>query len=56
MLGWQLYLGAAFIKLFGFSSTAVRMGTLLAAMAMASRWVESDVSIMSVQKDDFTHA
>jgi hypothetical protein len=35
MLGWQLYLGAVFIKLFGFSFTAVRMSTLLVAMAMA---------------------
>ena len=35
MLGWQLYLGAAFIKLFGFSLTAVRMSTLLVAIAMA---------------------
>ena len=32
MLGWQLYLGAAFIKLFGFSFTAVRMSNLLVAM------------------------
>jgi hypothetical protein len=35
MLGWQLYLGTAFIKLFGFSFTAVRMSTVLVAMAMA---------------------
>jgi hypothetical protein len=35
MLGWQLYLGAAFIKLFGFSLTTVRMSTLLVAMALA---------------------
>jgi hypothetical protein len=35
MIGWQLYLGAAFIKLFGFSFTAVRMSTLLVAMALA---------------------
>jgi hypothetical protein len=35
MLGWQLYLGAALIKLFGFSLTTVRMSTLLVAMAMA---------------------
>jgi hypothetical protein len=35
MLGWQLYLGAAFIKLFGFSFTAVRMSTVLVAMATA---------------------
>lgn len=32
MLGWQLYLGAAFIKLFGFSFTTVRMSTLLIAI------------------------
>jgi hypothetical protein len=35
MLGWQLYLGAALIKLFGFSFTTVRMSTLLVAIAMA---------------------
>ncbi|MGC9198744.1 MAG: ArnT family glycosyltransferase [Acidobacteriaceae bacterium] len=35
MLGWQLYLGAAFIKLFGSSFTSVRMSTLLIAMVMA---------------------
>jgi hypothetical protein len=35
MLGWQLYLGATFIKLFGFSLTSVRMSTLLVAMALA---------------------
>jgi hypothetical protein len=35
MLGWQLYLGATFIKLFGFSFTAVRMSTLLVAMVSA---------------------
>ena len=35
MLGWQLYLAVAFIKLFGFSFTAVRMSTVLVAMAMA---------------------
>jgi hypothetical protein len=29
VLGWQLYLAAAFIKLFGFSFTAPRMSTLL---------------------------
>jgi hypothetical protein len=29
MVGWQLYLGAALIKLFGFSFTAPRLGTLL---------------------------
>jgi hypothetical protein len=35
MLGWQLYLGAAFLKLFGYSMTTVRMSTLLVAMALA---------------------
>ena len=35
MLGLQLYVGAAFIKLFGFSFTAVRMSTLLIAMLTA---------------------
>src|ERR1017187_4220937 len=35
MLGWQLYLGAVFIKLFGFSLTTVRMSTLLVAMVLA---------------------
>ena len=35
MLGGQLYLGAAFIKLFGFSFTTVRMSTLLMAVIMA---------------------
>jgi Dolichyl-phosphate-mannose-protein mannosyltransferase len=35
MLGWQLYLGAAFIKLFGFSFTTVRMSAVLVAMVMA---------------------
>ena len=35
MLGWQLYIGAAFIKLFGFSFTAIRASTLLVAMTMA---------------------
>ena len=34
-LGWQLYLGAAFIKLFGFSYTTVRMSTLLVAIMLA---------------------
>ncbi len=34
MLGWQLYIGAAFIKLFGFSFTAVRMSTLFVSMAL----------------------
>jgi hypothetical protein len=35
MLGWHLYLGAAFIKLFGYSLTTVRMSMLVVAMAMA---------------------
>jgi hypothetical protein len=35
MLGWQLYLGALFVKLFGFSFTAVRASTLIVAMATA---------------------
>jgi hypothetical protein len=35
MIGWQLYLGAAFIKLFGFSFTAVRLSTLLLAALIA---------------------
>jgi hypothetical protein len=35
MLGWQLYLAAAFIKLFGFSFTTVRMSTLLIAVVTA---------------------
>jgi len=35
MLGWQLYLAAAFIKLFGFSFTVVRSSTVLVAMVMA---------------------
>ncbi len=35
LLGWQLYLGAAFIKLFGFSYTNVRMSTLLVAVVTA---------------------
>ena len=37
MMAWQLYLGAAFIKLFGFSFTTVRMSTLLIAGVIA--WV-----------------
>jgi hypothetical protein len=32
MVGWQLYLGAAFIRLFGFSFTVVRMSTLFVAV------------------------
>jgi hypothetical protein len=35
MLTAQLYLGAAFIKLFGYSFTTVRMSTLLVALALA---------------------
>jgi hypothetical protein len=35
MIGWQLYLGAAFVRLFGASATAVRMSTLLVAMVLA---------------------
>ena len=35
MLGWQLYLGAAFIKVFGFSFASVRMSTLLVAVVTA---------------------
>ena len=35
MLVWQLYLGAALIKIFGFSFTIVRMSTLVVAIATA---------------------
>ena len=35
MLGWQLYLGAMFVKLFGFSFTVVRASILPIAMATA---------------------
>jgi hypothetical protein len=35
MLGWQVVIGALFIKLFGFSFTTVRMSTLFVAMLMA---------------------
>ena len=35
ILGWQLYAGAAFIRLFGPSFTAVRMSTLLISMTTA---------------------
>jgi hypothetical protein len=35
MLGWQLYIGAALIKLFGFSFTAVRMSALLVSLTLA---------------------
>ena len=34
MLGWQLYLGALFIKLFGASYTAVRASTTIIALVM----------------------
>ncbi len=34
MLVWQLYLGAGFIKVFGYSLTIVRMSTLLVAMML----------------------
>ncbi len=34
MIIWQLYLGATFIKLFGFSFTAVRGSTLLVSLAL----------------------
>jgi Dolichyl-phosphate-mannose-protein mannosyltransferase len=36
LLGWQLYLGAALTKLFGFSFTTVRMSGLLISMALAA--------------------
>ena len=35
MLGWQGYLGAVFIKLFGFSFSVLRWSTILVAMATA---------------------
>ena len=35
MLGWQLYLGALFVKLFGFSFTTARLSTFLVAVATA---------------------
>jgi hypothetical protein len=34
-LGWQLYLGALFIKLFGYSLTTVRLSTLLVSAVLA---------------------
>jgi hypothetical protein len=34
MIGWQLYLGAAFIRLFGFSFTIVRSSTLLVSLVI----------------------
>ena len=36
MLGWQIYLGALFIKLFGFSFTAVRASNVIVGMATAA--------------------
>jgi hypothetical protein len=36
MLGWQLYLGALFIKAFGFSFTVVRASILVVGMATAA--------------------
>ncbi|MDE1163519.1 MAG: hypothetical protein PW792_16470 [Acidobacteriaceae bacterium] len=36
MLGWQLYLGALMIKLFGFSMSTLRVGTLLVAILVAA--------------------
>jgi hypothetical protein len=35
MIGWQLYLGAACVKLFGFSFTAARLPTLIIALTTA---------------------
>jgi len=35
MLGWQLYLAAAFFKLFGYSLTTARMSTLFVSAALA---------------------
>ncbi len=35
MLGWQLYFGAFFVKLFGFSFTAVRLSTAIEAAVAA---------------------
>ncbi len=35
MLTWQLYLAAAFVKLFGFSFTTVRFSTVFVAMVLA---------------------
>lgn len=37
MLGWQLYLGASFVKLFGFSFTAIRLSTTV--VAVATTWL-----------------
>jgi hypothetical protein len=35
MLGWQLYFGALFVKVFGFSFTVVRFATVIESMAAA---------------------
>jgi 4-amino-4-deoxy-L-arabinose transferase-like glycosyltransferase len=35
IFGWQFYLGAAFVKLFGYSFTTVRLSTVLLAMVIA---------------------
>ncbi len=35
LLGWQLYLGAAFVKLLGFSFITVRLSTLLVALSLS---------------------
>jgi hypothetical protein len=37
ILGWQLYLGALFVKLFGFSFTVIRLSML--PVAMATAWI-----------------
>lgn len=38
MLGWQLYLGAAFIKLFGFSFPTVRNALSVRSSSFPPRW------------------
>lgn len=38
MLGWQLYLGAIFVKLFGHSFTAVRASTLFLGLVTTFLW------------------
>ena len=48
MLLWQLYLGAAFIKLFGFSFTIVRMTTLLVAVVLAFFLLARDPSLQCI--------
>src|ERR1700691_1184589 len=35
MLGWQLYFGALFVRIFGFSFTVVRYATVIETMATA---------------------